>query len=111
MSDINRYFHLIEHNVKLLDLLTGYRPKHLEKEDFSGWEVTVIFYISKFYRNIEEASKDARYEGKKFSKIFMINTILPKFNIIRDCIINIIKRKGVNTVVSVDIEPFLARLA
>ncbi len=146
MSDVNRYFHLIEHNVKLLDLLTGECPQHLENEDFSGWQVTVIFYISciyikaacclfginiqdhyalrkiintekdflsisKFYRHIEEASRDARYEGRKFSKDFIINTILPKFNTIRDCIINIIKRKGINTVICVDIEPFLARLA
>lgn len=49
MEDVNRYFNLIKHNVNLLDLLTGDRSKHLKDEDFSDWQVTVIFYISCIY--------------------------------------------------------------
>ena len=146
MSDVIRYISLIEHNTRLLDLLTGNLPKHLEKEDFSGWQVTTIFYISciyikavcslsniniqdhyalrneinankdllsisKFYRHIEEASRDARYEGRKFSKDFIINIILPKFNKVRDCAATIIRQKGILNIIGVDIKPFLNRLS
>ncbi len=129
MSSINNYLELIEHNSKLLDLITGTRPGHLIKEDFSDWQVTIIFYMSciylkavcflfgedvqdhytlrqkintrkelytiaKYYRHIEEASRDARYEGRKFDKDFIVKTILPKFNKVQDCAIAIIKNKG-----------------
>ena len=146
MNDALKYLNLIEHNVKLLDLLTGNKPRHLENEDFSDWQVTVIFYISciyikalcslsniniqdhyalrneintnkdllpisKFYRHIEEASRDARYEGRKFQKNFIVNTILPKFNRIRDCAIDLLRKKGITDVSGVNIESLLSRLS
>ena len=145
MSNVNNYLNLIEHNVRLLELLTGIRPQHLEKEDFSDWRVTIVFYISciyikaacsllgidiqdhftlhsiintqkeflpisKYYRHIEEASRDARYEGRKFDKNFITKRILPKFNEVRDCAVSLIKQKGVSNITGVDIKPFLDRL-
>lgn len=147
MEDVNRYFNLIKHNVNLLDLLTGDRPKHLKDEDFSDWQVTVIFYISciymktvcslfdidiqdhytlhsmintrkelslypisKDYRHIEEAARDARYEGRKFDKDYLIKRILEKYNKVRDCAVFIIRQKGINNVVHADIKPFLDRI-
>lgn len=147
MEDVNRYFSLIKHNVNLLDLLTGDRTKHLKDEDFSDWQVTVIFYISciymktvcslfdidiqdhytlhsiintrtdlslytisKDYRHIEEAARDARYEGRKFDKEYLIKRILEKYNKVRDCAVSIIKQKGVGNVVYADIKPLLERL-
>lgn len=49
MENIDKYLELIKHNSKLLDLITGSRPEHLTHEDFSDWQVTIIFYISCIY--------------------------------------------------------------
>ena len=110
MSNIPSYLKIIEHDFKLLDLLTGERPNHLKNEDFSDWEITIMYYItciylkavcqlfdkdiqdhytlkrqintlpeliyiSKSYRHLEEASRDARYEGRTF----LINILLKDY--------------------------------
>jgi hypothetical protein len=140
MGNIDKYLELIKHNSKLLDLITGNRPEHLTHEDFSDWQVTVMFYISciylkavctlhnidiqdhhklretintnqslkklwnisKDYRHIEESSRDARYEGRKFDKN-NIERLLRKFYNVRDCAIGIIKDKGINNVPIIDL--------
>ena len=138
MENIDKYLELIKHNSKLLDLITGSRPEHLTHEDFSDWQVTVIFYISctylkavcmlygedvqdhhklrtiintnkelwgiaRPYRHIEESSRDARYEGRKFDKEYIEGRLLPKFYKVRDCAVGIIKGKGIDNVPIVDL--------
>lgn len=146
MNAVEKYSDLIRHNVRLLDLLTGERPGHLRDEDFSDWQVTVIFYIScvyiktvcslfnidvqdhytlhqiintrkdvslyqiaKYYRHIEEAARDARYEGRKFDREYLVERIIEKFDKIRDCAVSIIKQKGITDVINADIRPFFNR--
>lgn len=147
MSDITKYLNLIEHNSRLLDLITGTRPVHLKDDDFSDWQVTTIFYMSciylkavcvlfgedvqdhytlrqlintrkeiyendiaKYYRHIEEASRDARYEGRKFDKVFIENRILPKFYRVRERAIKILKDNNVNDIPATNIDFLLSRL-
>ena len=147
MPTINQYFNLIQHNTKLLDLVTCNQVDHLLDEDFSDWQLTVIFYIAciylksscfiigidvqdhasmrnilntnkdlrsfwpviKFYRHIEEASRDARYEGRKFTKEEFINKYIPKFNKVRDVAVNFIQKKNVSNVPVAEIEKFFKR--
>jgi len=141
---IENYLSLIKHDLNLLDLLTGKLPAHLENEDFSDWEVTILFYINciylkavcrlfgediqdhyslrqiinthneltsiaKAYRHLEEDSRDARYEGRKFNKEYITKRLLPKFIQVRDCAVTIIKKNGITNAPSVDPTPFLTR--
>ena len=147
MSDTTKYLNLIEHNVKLLDLISGIRPDHLKDNDFSDWQGTIIFYMSciylkavcvlfdedvqdhytlrqlintrkeiyedgitKHYRHIEEASRDARYEGRKFDKVYVENRILPKFYKVRDRAVKILKENNVNNIPETNIDFLLSRL-
>jgi len=45
------------------------------------------------YRQLEEASRDARYEGRKFDRGHIIQVILPKYFTVRDCIAEVLKKK------------------
>ena len=147
MSDTTKYLNLIEHNLRLLDLISGTRPSHLKDDDFSDWQVTIIFYMSciylkavcvlfdedvqdhytlrqmintrkeiyeddiaKYYRHIEEASRDARYEGRRFDKASVENRILPKFYKVRDRAVKILKDNNVNDVPDTNIDFLLSRL-
>lgn len=145
MDSIKYYFELIEHDLKLLDLLTGKRPSHLEKEDFTDWIVTVLFYIAciylkalfrlfgediqshyalkqqlynrpellhiiKPYRHLEEASRDARYEGRTFPSDYIINRLYPKFKAVCDCVVDIFYKKGIKDIPAVGPLPLLKRL-
>lgn len=142
---VEKYFRLIEHDLKLLDLLTEKYPSHLEKEDFSDWIVTTLFYIAciylkalfrlygediqihyalkqqlyarkelfqiiKPYRHLEEASRDARYEGRVFSSDYIINRLYPKFKIVRDCVVELFNKNRIFNIPQVDPLPFLKRL-
>ena len=69
-----------------------------------------LYSISKDYRHIEEAARDARYEGRKFDKDYLIKRILEKYNKFRDCAVFIIRQKGIDQVINADIKPFLDRL-
>ena len=145
MSNEQKYFDLIKHNEILFDLLNSRYPLHLEKENFSDWKVTVIFYIlciylkatilclynediqdhsalrkkintenklcliARSYRKIEEASRDARYEGRKFEIDYMINRLLPKFNEIRDCVIKLMNEKGIQNIPNVELSKYLKK--
>lgn len=62
-----------------------------------------LWYIAKHYRHIEEASRDARYEGRKFSKEYIKERILPKFYKVRDCAVSIIKSKNISNVPVIDL--------
>lgn len=145
MNSVKKYLDLIEHNLKLLDLLTGKRPNHLTKEDFSDWETTVLFYmaciylkavcclfgqdvqdhytlrqiintrddlysVARPYRHLEEASRDARYEGRKFTHQYLIERLLPKFYAVRDCAASLLKQYNVSAIPNIDPEPLLRRL-
>ncbi|MEK6647416.1 MAG: hypothetical protein AABY84_12170 [Candidatus Firestonebacteria bacterium] len=145
MSNIPSYLKIIEHDFKLLDLLTGERPNHLKNEDFSDWEITIMYYItciylkavcqlfdkdiqdhytlkrqintlpeliyiSKSYRHLEEASRDARYEGRTFPHKYIIERLLPKFYSIRDCAVNLFKKYNISNIPEVDPQTFLKRL-
>jgi len=143
-TNINNYLDLIKHDLNLIDLLTGTRPNHLTKEDFSDWQVTTLFYIdciylkavcrlfgediqdhhalrqiintraelwniAKAYRHLEEDSRDARYEGRKFDKAYISTRLMPKFMQVRDCAVALIKKNGIDNVPSVDPTSFLNR--
>jgi len=49
LSNIKNYFELIEHDFKVLDLLTEEYPPNLKNEDFSDWIITLLYYISCIY--------------------------------------------------------------
>jgi hypothetical protein len=147
MSDITKYLNLVEHDTRLLDLITGTRPDHLKDDDFSDWQVTIIFYMSciylkavcvlfgedvqdhytlrqlintrkeiyedniaRYYRHIEEASRDARYEGRRFDKEFIEDRILPKFYKVKERAISILKDNDVTDIPETDIGFLLERL-
>lgn len=63
-----------------------------------------LYPIAKSYRHIEEASRDARYEGRKFEKSFLLNRILPKFKLVREHIVTFLQNAGVQAVPSVKIQ-------
>ncbi len=69
-----------------------------------------LYNIAKFYRHIEEDSRNARYEGKTYNREYLLNRILPKFNTVRDCAINIIKKHGIVNIPAMDIKIFLDRI-
>lgn len=68
-----------------------------------------IWSIAKHYRHIEEASRDARYEGRKFDQDYILNRLLPKFIKVRDQIVKVLKSKRVGNIPVADPEPFLRR--
>lgn len=145
MESMKIYFKLIEHDLRLLELLTGKFPPSFEKEDFTDWIVTVLFYIAciylkalfqffgkniqthyalkeqlydraelfhiiKPYRHLEEASRDARYEGRTFPPEYIINRLYPKFRIVRDCVVEIFYKNGIRDIPAVEPLPLLRRL-
>jgi hypothetical protein len=61
------------------------------------------------YRQLEEASRDARYEGRKFDRSHIIGIILPKYFIVRDCIVGVLKKRGFENVPILDPTPFFKR--
>jgi len=65
--------------------------------------------IAKNYRHIEEASRDARYEGRKYDDNYLTNRILPKYNQIRNKLIALLKKKysGAENVPNIKIENYL----
>jgi len=145
MVDVTKYLTLIEHDLKLLDLLTSNLPERLNKENFSDWKVTIIFYmaclflktacvlfgediqdhytlrqiinnrselyaIAKNYRHLEEASRDARYEGRVFEKQYIMDRLVPKFNSVRDCVVEILAKQNISNVPVIKIEQYLNRV-
>ncbi len=143
-SDTEKYLKLISHDLKLFDVLTGPGPAHMANEDFSDWQVTVLFYmaciflksacallgedvqdhftlrqiinnrtelysIARDYRHLEEASRDARYEGRTFDKSYIITRLVPKFNAVRDCVVKLLQINRVSSIPSVNLEQFLSR--
>lgn len=144
MSEASQYFDLITHDLKLFDLLTGKMPNHLAKEDFSDWQVTVLFYmaciylkaacsflgidiqdhftlrqvinnrkefysIARDYRHLEEASRDARYEGRRFEKPYIADRLIPKFTSVRDCMVDFLKQNNISDIPSIEVESLLSR--
>src|SRR3989338_450638 len=51
-----------------------------------------LFSIAKNYRHLEEASRDARYEGRVFEKQYILDRLVPKFNSVRDCIVDLLTK-------------------
>jgi hypothetical protein len=130
MTDpVREFIYLAEHNLKLFDLLTGQLPKHIKDEDFSDWQVTIIFYMAcilvkalcatlnedprshldirqlihnknefqsfaKEYRKLEEASRQARYEGRTFLKSYIEERLVLNFNVIKQNIGSALKKKN-----------------
>ncbi|MCG2712876.1 MAG: hypothetical protein L6416_11225 [Candidatus Omnitrophica bacterium] len=69
-----------------------------------------LYAIAKYYRHIEEASRDARYEGKKYSKDYLIDRILLKFEKVSECIEKILRKHKVNNIPKIDIKSLLERI-
>jgi len=61
------------------------------------------------YRKLEEASRDARYEGRKFEKRYILETILPRFFFIRDCVVEVLKKSGYTSVPVLNPTPLFQR--
>lgn len=68
-----------------------------------------LYAIAKYYRHIEEASRDARYEGKKYSKDYLVDRILLKFEKIRVCLEKILKNHKATNIPKIDIKSLLER--
>lgn len=68
-----------------------------------------LYPIAKPYRHIEEASRDARYEGRKFINQYTVERLLPKFNTVRDCANVLFKQHKIPDIPTIDAEPFLKR--
>ncbi len=144
MLPFEKYLALVSHDLKLFDLVTRLIPSSASKEDFSDWQVTILFYmaciflkaacsllgedvqdhfmmrqiinnrqefysIAKAYRHLEEASRDARYEGRVFDKQYILDRLIPKFNSVRDCIVDLLKQKNISNIPSIEVEPLLKR--
>jgi len=144
LSNIKTYFELIEHDFKVLDLLTEEYPPNLKNEDFSDWIITLLYYMSCIYikayfqsigvniqnhqalkeeisrssklyfifipyRKLEEASRDARYEGRKFKYKDIINKYYPKLKSIHDLVIEIFNKEGIENVPRLNLLPLLKR--
>lgn len=69
-----------------------------------------LLAVAKQYRHLEEASRDARYEGRTFPPQYLCDRLLPKFYRVRDCAVELLEKHNVPEVPKVDPEPFLARL-
>jgi hypothetical protein len=69
-----------------------------------------LYAIAKYYRHIEEASRDARYEGKKYTKDYLVERILFKFEKVRECIEKILKKNKLNTIPKINIKSLLERM-
>lgn len=147
MTDqINKYIKLIENNSRFFDLITGRRLTNLNNADFSGWQVTTIFYISciyfktvavvfevdvrdhhslrqmlnteeeiwrggiaKSYRYLEEASRDARYEGRAFTEKMIKERILFKFEKVKERAIYILEKNEITNVPDVNLRALFER--
>jgi hypothetical protein len=68
-----------------------------------------LWSVAKAYRHLEEASRDARYEGRKFAKDYLVDRLLPKFNMVRDRAVTLIKKHGVSDVFCADAGYLLRR--
>jgi hypothetical protein len=68
-----------------------------------------LLTIAKDYRHIEEASRDARYEGRTFDREFLLTRMLPKYNAVRDRAVELLKNANVGDIPSVDAAPLLQR--
>lgn len=54
-----------------------------------------LYSIARDYRKLEEASRDARYEGRTFEPAFIVQRVIPKFNSIRDQVFLLLNNAGV----------------
>lgn len=68
-----------------------------------------LFSIAKNYRHLEEASRDARYEGRVFDKKYILERLVPKFNAVRDCIVDLLKKNNIQNIPDIKVENFLSR--
>jgi len=145
-NGVEKYLKLVEHDLRLLDLLTKERSDDLATENFTDWQATLLFYmaciylkavcltfgediqdhfslrqqinarkelaaISAPYRHLEEASRDARYEGRTFDRQYLLERLLPKFLAVRDCAVSLLERGGIKNVPRVDPTLYLLRNA
>jgi hypothetical protein len=65
--------------------------------------------IFRKYRQLEEASRDARYEGRTFDRSYITGVLLPKFYMVRDCMLAVLKSRGFTNAPLVDPAPFFKR--
>lgn len=65
--------------------------------------------IAKNYRHLEEASRDARYEGRVFDKNYILDRLVPKFNSVRDCVHGLLTQHNIQAISTVAVEGFFNR--
>ena len=68
-----------------------------------------FFSIAKIYRHLEEASRDARYEGRRFEKSYIVDRLIPKFISVRDCMVHFLKQNNISDIPSIEVENLLTR--
>lgn len=68
-----------------------------------------LYSIARNYRHLEEASRDARYEGRVFEKTYILVRLVPKFNSVRDCVVSLLLGNGIQDVPKIEVENFLNR--
>lgn len=63
-----------------------------------------LWSIARNYRHLEEASRDARYEGRVFDKQYILNRLVPKFNTVCDCVVSLLTQRSVQSIPSITVE-------
>lgn len=74
---------------------------HFSLRQFLNTEPRLV-YVARSYRKIEEASRDARYEGRTFDIDYIRDRILPNFISVRDAMVNLLEQQGVINVPKID---------
>jgi len=79
---------------------------HLSLRDWMNRAPEMV-KMTKDYRKLEEASRDARYEGRLFSPREIRLDQLPRFEAVRDHIVSVLRSKGMTGITHVDPGQFL----
>ena len=66
-----------------------------------------LVVIARPYRHIEEPSRDARYEGRRFDQAFLLLRIVPNFLQVRDHVADLLEKRGAKAVPRIDPAPLL----
>jgi hypothetical protein len=79
--------------------------RHMDARDWLNAEPDLI-YIAKSYRKLEERSRDARYEGRRFKPAEM-QEAYRWFCEVRDKLVDLLKKDGLASVESLDPKQYL----
>ena len=100
-------FYLACIHVKTVAHLYGQRfDDHISLRGWINSEAD-MFAMAGEYRKLEEASRDARYEGRLFSPTSIEQVQLPRFEAVRDHVVSVLREKGITRITHIDPRQFL----